>query len=81
MTEQEVYKELNGIFREVFRDEKLVATPEMTAEDVEHWDSLSHIDMISMVEERFSIRIPSWQIATLGNVKELANAIVTKINA
>jgi acyl carrier protein len=79
MTETEIITKLNGIFRTVFRDEAISAKPEMTANDVDNWDSLSHVDMIVMVEEEFGIRIPTWQVAKLANVGELVTVIQSRI--
>jgi acyl carrier protein len=75
LTENEVLERLTAIFREVFEDDALTARPDMTAGDVERWDSLSHIDMIVLVEEAFRIRFASREIAGLKNVGELAGLI------
>ena len=49
-------EKLNGIFCEVFDDDTLEIAPEMTANDVDGWDSLSHVNLIVAVEARFNIR-------------------------
>ncbi len=81
MNQEEILTQLNDIFRTVFDDKSIVAKREMTAEDVERWDSLSHVDMIVMVEEHFGIRIPSWQVANLKNVGDLVDIIIAKANS
>ena len=75
MTEIEILAKLTGIFRDVFDDETLVARPEMTAHEVDRWDSLSHIDMILLVEEAFGIRFRTREIADLMNVGDLVRLI------
>ena len=79
MTENEILSELTAIFRDVFRDSSLTVTPTLSAEDVEKWDSLAHVDMLAAVEERFQIRIPSWQMASLQNVGDLVQAITERL--
>jgi acyl carrier protein len=75
MTEAEILSELTGIFRDVFDDETLVARPQMTAHEVDRWDSLSHMDMILLVEEAFGIRFRTREIADLMNVGDLIRLI------
>ncbi len=68
MDEREILEKLTTVFRQVFDDESIVAKPEMTAADVERWDSLSHVDMIICAEEAFGIRIPVREVVGLKNV-------------
>jgi len=75
MRETEILSKLTGIFRDVFNDETLVARPEMTAHEVDRWDSLSHMDMILLVEEAFGIRFRTREIADLMNVGDLVRLI------
>ena len=63
----------------MFDDEAVVAKPEMTADDVEKWDSLSHVDMIVSVEETFGLRIPMREVVGLKNVGDLVKVIQAKL--
>ena len=78
MTEEEILRRLTNIFREIFQDESLVATMEMSAADVELWDSLTHIDMILMVEEDFRVRIPTQAVTRMRNVADLVALIQSR---
>jgi acyl carrier protein len=80
LTEAEILLKLSEVFREVFRDPTITATPEMTADDVEKWDSLSHIDMIIYAEEEFGVRLPTRQVINLENVGDLVRLIQSKLN-
>jgi acyl carrier protein len=71
----QIYERLSTIFRKVFEDETIVARPEMTASEVQRWDSLSHVDMIVMVEQEFSIRVPTREVIRLKNVGDLVRII------
>ena len=73
MTDTEIYEKLTGIFREIFSDDSIVAHADMTANEVERWDSLSHIDMMLLVESTFGVRIPTRIITGIKNVGELVD--------
>jgi acyl carrier protein len=71
-------EKLNAIFREVFDDDTLEMKPEMTANDVDGWDSLSHVNLIVAVEARFNIRFSQKELLTFRNVGDLLNCIDRK---
>lgn len=78
MTQTEILERLQAIFRELFDDATIVLTPETTARDVERWDSLSHVDMMVMVEEAFGIRFSTREVTGLANVGALVQVIERK---
>jgi acyl carrier protein len=59
------------VFRDVLDEETLVLRPEMTASDVENWDSISHIDLMVGIEREFGVRFTTAEIAGLKNVGDL----------
>lgn len=71
--------ELAEIFRAVFGDEALVLGDTMTAEDVEAWDSTTHIVLIFSVEEHFGIQFTARQLETLDTVGALKRAIESRL--
>ena len=56
MTRQEIFEKLSEVFSDVF-DEEITVTAETTAADIEEWDSLTHITLISEVEDAFAQRL------------------------
>jgi len=70
---------LNAIFCEVFDDDDLKIAPQMTANDVDGWDSLSHINLIVAVESAFKIRFSQKELLTFKNIGDLLNSIESKI--
>jgi acyl carrier protein len=78
MTEEEIYRKLTAIFRDVFDDDDLVARPELTAEDVPDWDSLSHVRLIFTVARQFQTQFSAAEIADLKNVGDLAAMLKRK---
>lgn len=69
---------LNQIFCMVFDDDSIQIRPDMTANDVGGWDSLSHINLIVAVEGKFGIRFPQHEILTFRNVGDLIKSIDSK---
>lgn len=66
---------LNQIFRQVFDDEEINIVPETTADDVDGWDSLSHVNLILAVETYFKVRFSSKELLRMKNVGDLVRAI------
>lgn len=80
MTTDEILGKLNNLFRDIFDDDSLDLGPETTADDVEEWDSVSHITMIVAVEQMFGIKIKTAEIESLKNVGDLVQIISAKLN-
>jgi acyl carrier protein len=78
MTQQEIYPRLTQIMRDVFDDDDLVATPELTAHDVKEWDSVNHVTLVVAVEEAFGIKFKSAELEKMKNVGQLVEQIEKK---
>ena len=74
----EILKRVTKVFRDEFDNDDLVITDETTADDVEEWDSLSHVQLISSIEKEFKIRFSSKEIMKWRNVGELVDSIISK---
>lgn len=81
MTEQEIYSQLEAIFRENFMRDDIKINPGMTAKDLEGWDSFKHIELLLLVQEHFRIKFSAREMDSLQCVGDLANAIVLKTAA
>ena len=79
MDRNEVIEKLSPIFREVFNEPNLELKDGMTAADVENWDSLTHMLMITKVEETFGIKFKLRELNKLKNVGDLCNTIAEKL--
>lgn len=75
----EVRERLNPIFREVFKDDNMEISPEMTANDVDGWDSFSHATLIVAIETRFNINFALKEAMSFKNVGDLIKSIEQKI--
>lgn len=79
MENAEIYQRLNGIFRDVFQEDDIVVGPDLTAADVDEWDSLSHIRLVLTVEKAFNIKFSASEIGNLKNVGEFVQLIQAKL--
>lgn len=70
-----IYKRLNEVFREVFDDDSITVGPRTTADDIDDWDSLEHISLISAVESEFRMKFKMGEVSTMKNVGEMARII------
>lgn len=80
-TTAHVLSQINEIFKDVLENDMLVIKPETTADDIEEWDSLSHIQLIVAIEKHFKVRFTSSEINNFKNVGEMTEAIVKKNTA
>jgi acyl carrier protein len=77
----EIMEVLTGLFREILDEPALVLREDLTAADVENWDSLNHIDLIVAVERRFGVKFTTREVNSLKNVGELAALTQMKLGA
>jgi acyl carrier protein len=75
MTEQEIFRELTAVFRDVFDDETIVLRPETTADDIDGWDSQAHITLVVATEMRFGIKFRTAELEALHNVGDFVRLI------
>lgn len=78
MNENDILIELTQIFRDVFDDDDLVLTPEMTADNIDGWDSQTHVILIVAAEQRFGIKFRTAELESLKNVGHFAQLIYAK---
>ncbi len=70
---------INEIFRQVFDDNSLSVREDMTAKDVEGWDSLTHVNLIVAVEKRFKVAFSTKEVMALRNVGDFLRLIEKKL--
>lgn len=78
MNRKEVSSQVQDIFRDVLDDEKLILSDETTANDVEDWDSLSHIQLVVAIEKQFNMKFSAKEILSWKNVGDMVDRILSK---
>jgi len=78
---QQCEKMLGEIFRDFFDDENLILRPEMTARDVDGWDSLAHVRLLLTIERKFQIKFSAPEVGGLRSVGDLVSLVAHKTNA
>lgn len=76
----EVMRRMEKIFQIVFEDETLQINESVCAEDIENWDSLHHVTLLSTLEKEFHIKFDIDEIITMENVGDMFTIIKNKIN-
>ena len=78
MEKEAITGKLESVFQKVLEEKDITITREMTAQDVEKWDSLRHVQLISEVESAFGIKFKLREIMSMNNVGDLIDLIDIK---
>ncbi|MBO8450203.1 MAG: acyl carrier protein [Spirochaetes bacterium] len=79
MDNAEILQKLEAIFRDVLDNEEICLTEDTTADDIEEWDSLSHIQLIVAIEKGFGIKLSAREVRELADVGEMVLCIADKL--
>ena len=79
MNRTEILEKLNEVFHDVFDNNDIVVTEQTNANDIEEWDSLIHITLISAVEDEFDVSFDMKTVVSLKNVGDMIDAIEEQI--
>lgn len=78
MERKQILDEVQEIFRDVLDNEEIVLLDATTADDIEEWDSLTHIQLIVTIEKHFKIKFTSKEILSWQNVGQMIDCIAAK---
>jgi acyl carrier protein len=81
VTRQEIFKDFAEILEDVMDVEDVALTDETTADDIEEWDSLSHVRLIVAIERKYGIKFTNTEIAGMQRVKDVIDLIEAKAAA
>ena len=79
MNRTEILEKLNEVFHDVFDNNDIVVTEQTDANDIEEWDSLIHITLISAVEDEFDVSFDMKTVVSMKNVGDMIDAIEEQI--
>lgn len=77
---ENIITQVQGIFRDILDEESLTLSRETTANDVDGWDSLTHIQLIVAIEKNFKVKFSSREILSWKNVGELLDSLYSKVS-
>lgn len=80
MNRNEILEKLNNVFIDVFDDEDIKISDATTADDIDDWDSLEHINLIVAVEQEFKIKFNMNEVTNMKNVGEMIDIIASRID-
>jgi len=78
MKKEEITGKLKSVFQKVFEENDITISRETTAQDIDMWDSLRHIQLISEVERAFGIKFKLREVLRMKNVGDLIDLIDAK---
>ncbi|MBN1414271.1 MAG: acyl carrier protein [Bacteroidales bacterium] len=79
MERSDIVIKLSEIFKKVFENDTLEVYDELTANDVDNWDSLSHMLLIKEIEDSFVISFKLKELNKMRNVGDMVDIIASKI--
>ena len=79
MNEQQIFDTVQNIFRENFDDDSIVLTRETTADDIEDWDSLEQINLLTAIGDQFGIKFTLDDVRDLSNVGDILDLVARLI--
>jgi len=78
MDKSEILKIIHSILCDIFNDPKLVVTEDTNAQNIERWDSITHVNILMTVERTFKIRFSLGEIKKLRDVGEMVSLVYAK---
>jgi acyl carrier protein len=79
MERSAILEKLNGIFTDVLDNDDIKISETSTANDIEEWDSLNHIQLVVAIEKSFKVKFTTYEIQTWKNVGDMVNSIQAKL--
>lgn len=79
MTKEAILADVQEIFRDNFDDDSLVITPETNANDIEDWDSLEQINLLTAIEKKYRIKFKLADVRGLKNVGDLLDLVARMV--
>ncbi len=80
LSKTDILEQVNIIFRDVLENNSLVIREETTGDDVDEWDSLTHLQLVMAIEKHFNVRFTSLEIMNFNNVGEMCAGILEKLS-
>ncbi|PRM89630.1 acyl carrier protein [Aliarcobacter cryaerophilus] len=79
MTREEIFTGVQSIFRDIFDENELVISDTTNSDDIEEWDSLNHINLVSAIEKEFKIKFALSELVKFKDVGAMVDLMVEKL--
>lgn len=79
MEHMDILNDLNSIFGEILKRDNIILQRDFSAKDVDGWDSLTNMILISKIEEKYDVRFNFREIIKMNNVGDLCDQIASKL--
>ena len=79
MTREEVFDGVQDIFRDIFDEDDMLISDTTNSDEIEDWDSLNHINLVSAIEKEFEIKFSLGELITLKNVGAMVDLMLEKL--
>jgi acyl carrier protein len=76
---EEILNHVQNIFRDIFDDDFMIVEDKTNSEEVEDWDSLNHINLVSAIEKELKIKFSLGELTSLKDVGEMVDLIIKKL--
>lgn len=76
---EDMIARVDSVFRRVFKNESISVQRATTAKDIAGWDSITHLDIISGMEEEFKVEITGFEVMNMSNVGDLYDLLTQKL--
>jgi acyl carrier protein len=80
MTKEDMFGQVQEIFRDIFDVDDLVITDSTNSDEIEDWDSLNHINLVSAIEQEFGVKFTLVELVSLKNVGEMIDLMTFKVS-
>ena len=79
MSREEVFNGVQDIFRDIFDEDDMIIEDSTNSDDIEDWDSLNHINLVSAIEKEFKIKFALGELTTLKDVGAMVDLMMEKL--
>ena len=74
MTKEEVFERVKKVFNEMFHNDNV--TLETNREDVQNWDSMSHVMFLSAIQKEFKISFKMNDMINLNSIAKIVDSVL-----
>ncbi len=80
MTREQMLEKVESIFRDIFDEDELTVVDSTNSDDIEDWDSLNHINLVTSIERAFEIKFTLEELTNLADVGAMVDLMIRKIS-